>query len=45
MNPSRFSNTKAEAIRALKRQLADTSYRALQADSAQHNTQPQSLAA
>jgi len=38
-------NTKAEAIRALKRQLANTTYRALQADSAQHNTHPQALAA
>ena len=38
-------NTKAEALRALKRQLANTTYQALQADNAQHHTHPQTLAA
>jgi len=38
-------NTKPEAIRALKRHLANVIYRNLQADTPAHNTQPQALAA
>ncbi len=38
-------NTKPEAIRALKRHLANVIYRNLQADTPAHNTRPQALAA